>query len=162
VAPFGDLKPVKKFTDRKTAVTRIWQAIQKLDEEVMRTSIRDAEGKLKDAQQHNAPAAPQAAQSAPAKPGHPHQEGTQSQKGRQERQVHQAFEGRVRAPRGHQDCPGGRPPSAEERRDLDRDHGQDGLAKTHRRGFMAGAMKKAGYTVESFKPEGGERTYRII
>jgi hypothetical protein len=29
------------------------------------------------------------------------------------------------------------------------------------RGFMAGAMKKAGYTVESFKPEGGERTYRL-
>jgi hypothetical protein len=25
------------------------------------------------------------------------------------------------------------------------------------RGFMAGAMKKAGFTVESFKPEGGER-----
>jgi hypothetical protein len=22
-------------------------------------------------------------------------------------------------------------------------------------------MKKAGYTVESFKPEGGERTYRL-
>jgi hypothetical protein len=29
------------------------------------------------------------------------------------------------------------------------------------RGFMAGAMKKAGYQIESFKPEGGERTYRI-
>jgi hypothetical protein len=29
------------------------------------------------------------------------------------------------------------------------------------RGFMAGAMKKAGYAVEWFKPEGGERTYRI-
>jgi hypothetical protein len=29
------------------------------------------------------------------------------------------------------------------------------------RGFMAGAMKKAGHTIESFKPEGGERTYRI-
>jgi hypothetical protein len=29
------------------------------------------------------------------------------------------------------------------------------------RGFMAGTMKKGGYTVESFKPEGGERTYRI-
>ena len=28
VVPFGDLKPVKKFTDRKTAVTRIWKAIQ--------------------------------------------------------------------------------------------------------------------------------------
>jgi hypothetical protein len=30
VAPFADWKPVKKFTDRKTAVERIWQAIQKL------------------------------------------------------------------------------------------------------------------------------------
>jgi len=29
------------------------------------------------------------------------------------------------------------------------------------RGFMAGAMKKAGYAVESFKPVGGERTYRL-
>lgn len=29
------------------------------------------------------------------------------------------------------------------------------------RGFMAGAMKKAGYQVESFKPEGGARTYRL-
>jgi hypothetical protein len=32
VAGFGgDLKPVKKFTDRKSAVARIWKAIQKLD-----------------------------------------------------------------------------------------------------------------------------------
>jgi hypothetical protein len=29
------------------------------------------------------------------------------------------------------------------------------------RGFMAGAMKKAGYTVESFKPAGGQRSYRL-
>jgi Protein of unknown function (DUF3489) len=29
------------------------------------------------------------------------------------------------------------------------------------RGFMAGAMKKAGFEIESFKPEGGERSYRI-
>ena len=29
------------------------------------------------------------------------------------------------------------------------------------RGFMAGAMKKAGFTVESFKSDKGERTYRI-
>ena len=28
--PFDDLKPVKKFTDRKTAVSRIWRAIQVL------------------------------------------------------------------------------------------------------------------------------------
>jgi len=43
VAPFDDLKPVKKFTDRKTAVARVWKAIQRLD----------------------APAAPQAAGVAP-------------------------------------------------------------------------------------------------
>ncbi len=43
VAPFDDLKPVKKFTDRKTAVARVWKAIQRLD----------------------APAAPQAADVAP-------------------------------------------------------------------------------------------------
>jgi hypothetical protein len=30
VAPFGDLKTVKKFTDRKTAVARIWKAVQAL------------------------------------------------------------------------------------------------------------------------------------
>jgi transglutaminase/protease-like cytokinesis protein 3 len=29
------------------------------------------------------------------------------------------------------------------------------------RGFMAGAMKKAGHAVESFKSDKGERTYRI-
>ena len=30
VVPFDSLKPVKKFTDRKTAVSRIWKAIQTL------------------------------------------------------------------------------------------------------------------------------------
>jgi hypothetical protein len=30
VPPFGDLKPVRKFTDRKTAVARIWRAVQAL------------------------------------------------------------------------------------------------------------------------------------
>ncbi len=30
VVPFDTLKPVKKFTDRKTAITRIWKAIQAL------------------------------------------------------------------------------------------------------------------------------------
>jgi hypothetical protein len=45
VPPFGDLKPTKKFTDRKTAARRIWAAIQKLQ-----------------------PAAPPAPKVAPAKP----------------------------------------------------------------------------------------------
>ena len=30
VAPFDNLKPVKKFKDRRTAVTRIWEAIQRM------------------------------------------------------------------------------------------------------------------------------------
>lgn len=30
VAPFDDLKPVKKFTSRNTAVARIWEAVQRL------------------------------------------------------------------------------------------------------------------------------------
>jgi len=30
VAPFDDLKPVKKFTSRKSAVARIWQASERL------------------------------------------------------------------------------------------------------------------------------------
>jgi hypothetical protein len=30
VAPFDELKPVKKFTSRSAALTRIWQAIQRL------------------------------------------------------------------------------------------------------------------------------------
>ena len=30
VAPFTELKPVKKFTDRKSAVARIWAAVQRL------------------------------------------------------------------------------------------------------------------------------------
>lgn len=34
VAPFTELKPVKKFTDRKAAVARIWAAIQRLTPQV--------------------------------------------------------------------------------------------------------------------------------
>jgi Protein of unknown function (DUF3489) len=38
---------------------------------------------------------------------------------------------------------------------------QMGWQKHTVRGFMAGAMKKAGYSVESFKSDKGERSYRI-
>src|SRR5258707_12189833 len=33
VAPFTELKPVKKFTNRKAAVARIWAAVQRLSPE---------------------------------------------------------------------------------------------------------------------------------
>jgi hypothetical protein len=72
VAPFSDLKPVKKFTDRKTAVGRIWRAVQKLTEttemEQQRAAIRQAEADLKVAQVNAvATAAPPAADVAPKK-----------------------------------------------------------------------------------------------
>jgi RHS repeat-associated protein len=31
VTPFGELKPVRKFTDRQAAITRIWKAVQRLE-----------------------------------------------------------------------------------------------------------------------------------
>jgi hypothetical protein len=65
--PFGDLKPVKKFTDRKTAVNRIWKAIQVLGEELLRTSIRSAEAQLKTVRAQTPAPSPQAAPVAPKK-----------------------------------------------------------------------------------------------
>src|ERR1035437_5944180 len=63
VAPFTALKPVKRFTDRKAAVTRIWDAIQVLLANVAKpaTHLAPAKGKRnKDApkskRRHTAPA----------------------------------------------------------------------------------------------------------
>jgi hypothetical protein len=42
VPPFGDLKPVKKFTDRKTAVARTWKAVQALTPTAAPQGAQDA------------------------------------------------------------------------------------------------------------------------
>ena len=49
VAPFDDLKPVKKFTNRKSAVTRIWQAVTRLAPDVAPPSadVASPKGKAK-------------------------------------------------------------------------------------------------------------------
>jgi hypothetical protein len=64
VAPFTSLKPVKRFTDRKAAVTRIWDAIQVLLANVGKPAAHGAPAKgtrSKDAPKskgrHTAPAA---------------------------------------------------------------------------------------------------------
>lgn len=46
VVPWDDLKPVKKFTNRATAVRRIWHAIQKLapETEAVEVAVPAAEG----------------------------------------------------------------------------------------------------------------------
>jgi Protein of unknown function (DUF3489) len=49
VAPFQELKRIKKFTDRKSAVARIWAAIQRLSADVAKRArdVAPAKGKGK-------------------------------------------------------------------------------------------------------------------
>lgn len=49
VAPFDELKPVKKFTDRKAAVARIWAAVQRLSPDAAQPAadVAPAKGKAK-------------------------------------------------------------------------------------------------------------------
>jgi hypothetical protein len=145
--PFGDLKPVKKFTDRKTAVARIWKAIQTLGEELMRASIRDAEAKLK------------AARTAPA----PAQDGTPVAP--------------KKAKTAKQTTTKDAAPTARDGSKkaivLDMLKRLDGATlsdimsatawQAHSvRGFISGSLgKKMGLTVESFKRPDGARAYRI-
>ena len=145
--PFGDLKPVKKFTDRKTAVTRIWKAIQPLGEELLRTSIRDAEAKLKAARTAPTPA-PQAAPAAPKKA----------------KAAKQAT-AKDAAPTARD--------GSKKAIVLDMLRRADGASlkdimdatvwQAHSvRGFISGSLgKKMGLTVESFKRPDGVRAYRI-
>jgi len=62
VAPFDDLKPVKKFTTREIAVNRIWAAITRLDKATAPTAEPEPE-----AQEAVQAAAPKAAKKQPAK-----------------------------------------------------------------------------------------------
>ena len=131
--PFGELKPVKKFTDRKTAIGRIWTAIQKL-----------------------APAV-EASVQAPAAFAAPKTKAPKAKVGKP-----------VKAD-GEQKAPRAGTAKARVIAMLQRKGGATlqeimskmGWQRHTVRGFMAGAMKKAGYFIESFKPEGGDRTYRI-
>jgi hypothetical protein len=66
VPPFGDLKPVKKFTDRKTAVARIWRAIQALTPTAAPQAAAQPSSK---AAPRKAKAAQQATQPKPAREG---------------------------------------------------------------------------------------------
>jgi hypothetical protein len=51
VAPFDELKPVKKFTNRKAAVARIWQAVARLSPDAAQPAadVAPAKGKGKKA-----------------------------------------------------------------------------------------------------------------
>jgi hypothetical protein len=49
VAPFDELKPVKKFTNRKAAVARIWQAVTRLSPDAAQPAadVAPAKGRAK-------------------------------------------------------------------------------------------------------------------
>ena len=138
--PFGDLKEVKRFTDRTAAIARIWQAAQRLGEEVEKEAAAEPAPAAKP---KKAKAAPTAAKGAPKKA-----------KATKDTTAKPARDGSK---------------TAQVVAMLQRKNGATlaeimekmGWQRHTVRGFMAGAMKKAGYTVESFKPEGGDRTYRI-
>jgi len=138
--PFGDLKEVKRFTDRKAAIARIWQAAQRLGEEVEKEAAAEPAPAAKP---KKAKAAPTAAKGAPKKA-----------KATKDTTAKPARDGSK---------------TAQVVAMLQRKNGATlaeimekmGWQRHTVRGFMAGAMKKAGYTVESFKSDKGERTYRI-
>jgi hypothetical protein len=148
VPPFGALKPVKKFTDRKTAVTRIWTVIQKLDEGISRASIRETEAKLKATRartptpaQHATPVAPKKAKAtkeATAKEAAP-----TAREGSKKAHVLEL----LRRPEGAT---------------IANIQAATGWQAHSVRGFISGGLgKKMGLKVESLKTPEGERTYRI-
>ena len=163
VTPFDDLKPVKKFKDRKTAVTRIWQAIQKL-----------------------APGAEEGAQDAPETAGAPKEaepktrapKAARRAKGaapadskKMARKIKKAA-GQVLADKAARKATGAREGSKTATvLDLLRRPKGATMAEIAKatnwqnhsiRGFISGNLtKKMGLAVESSKNEAGDRTYHI-
>jgi hypothetical protein len=154
-------KPSKKLKDPKTAVARIWQRIQGLGEA---------------AQPEPEATKPEVATEKP-KAGKKAKPGAQSAKGAPAKgKATKKAPAPKNAPKGKkgakaQETAGPREGSktAQVVAMLQRAKGANiseimdkmGWQRHTVRGFMAGAMKKAGFTVESFKPEGGERSYRL-
>jgi hypothetical protein len=145
--PFGEFREVRRFTDRKSAVARIWMAAQRLGANLEREAAAQPAPAAKPKKASSKPtAAPKAPKKANATKDTTAKDGATGAK----------------APRDGSK-------TAQVVAMLERKNGATlaeimtrmGWLKHTVRGFMAGAMKKAGYTVESFKPEGGERTYRI-
>ena len=188
VAGFGaDLKPVQKFADRNSAIKRVWTAIQKLagaeasedqrvakaeagqrqadvgtpeaSEAATETAVINASAAKPAKAARKAKGGAQAAKGAPAK-------GKGTKKATPAKNAPKAKKA-TKAPEAAGPREGSK--TAQVVAMLQRKNGATlveimekmGWQRHTVRGFMAGAMKKAGYTVESFKPEGGERTYRL-
>jgi hypothetical protein len=147
--------PVKSVKNHKATVARIWPRIQRLDEHADGRPEQQAKPKAKRKAKHGAGAAT----GTPAK-------------GKSDKKARSAKKAPTREKAGSQQraaAPREGSKTAQIVAMLQRKNGATLAEIMERmvwqkhtvRGFMAGAMKKAGYTVESFKPEGGERTYRV-
>ena len=148
------VEPVKGFKSSKAAAIRIWEHIQDLGE-VAKPAAEPAKPKA----DKNAKRGAQSAKGAPAK----------AKTTKKATAAKNAPKGKKAAKAQETAGPREGSKTAQVVAMLQRKNGatlaeiMDKMSwRRHTvRGFMAGAMKKAGYTVESFKPEGGERTYRI-
>ncbi len=140
VVPFDDLKPVTKFTDRKTAVARIWAAIQRLADTVAPPGAQQApEAKASTQKPTAATKAPKTAKRVDeAKPQKP-----VTRPGSKKAQVLELL----------------RRPSGATLHEI--------MAATNWqahsvRGFISGALiKKLGLKVQSVKRDDGRRAYRL-
>ena len=145
------VKPLESFKSNKAAVSRIWARIQGLGAPEQPQPEQPAKAKA----ERKAKGRARAAKGAPAK----------SKAGKKASRTKSVPKGQKKAAGAVRE--GSK--TAQVVAMLQRKNGATlseimktmGWQKHTVRGFMAGAMKKAGYTVESFKPEGGERTYRI-
>jgi len=133
VAPFDDLKPVKKFKHRKDAFARIWKAVQRLV----------------------AAPAPQAAQDAPKRKGSTRNATAAKKTARAQKGGQEARDGSkkaevldlMRRPKGAT---------------LAAIMKATGWQAHTVRGFVSGTLtKKLGLKVDSFRGDDKERTYRI-
>jgi hypothetical protein len=164
------VKPVTKFTNRKVATERIWKAIQGLGEvapavpasepRVIAINAYTALVEVPAEPATAAEAEPVATVGAPSPDVAP-KKATSATKATRSK----------KSPTGESKPKGTRQGSktAQVVAMLQRSNGATlaeimdkmGWQKHTVRGFMAGAMKKAGYLVESFKSAQGDRTYRI-
>jgi hypothetical protein len=162
------VKPVKALKDPKTAAAKIWERVEKLGQMVAAEPVAatpEAEPPAKPKASGKAKGGAQAAKGAPSK-GKATSKATAAKKSAPAAKP--APKGK-KAAKAEADGPREGSKMAQVIEMLQRAKGATISEIMDRmqwqrhtvRGFMAGAMKKAGYAVESFKPEGGERSYRL-
>jgi hypothetical protein len=135
VAPFDDLKPVKKFTDRKVAIARIWTAVQRLADDTAPPVAPKAKKATKDATA--------AKKAAPAQPDANAEKPSEAREGSKKADVLDLLR-------------------REQGATLAEIMQATGWQAHTVRGFIAGTVtKKLGLKVESFRNDEKVRTYRV-